>query len=54
MRCIIIITALSYDFENANHLRCTELSKSTKIRQRMVEVCGTVLLLINFVEIKKT
>ena len=35
-------------------LRCAALSKSTKMRRRMVEMCVTVILLTNFVEIKKT
>ena len=42
MRCIVFIAALAYDFENAHLLRCVGLSKSTKMRQRMV---GCVVLL---------
>ena len=54
MKCIVVIAALAYDFENIHLLRCAGLSKLTKMRQRMVELCVTVILLINFVEIKKT
>ena len=54
MRCIVVIAALAYDSENSHLLRCVAFSKSTTMRQRMVEMCGTVNLLINFVEIKKT
>ena len=52
--CIVVIAALAYDFENSHLLRCAGLSKSIKMRRRMVEMCVTVILLINFVEIKKT
>ena len=52
-KCIVVIAALAYDFENS-HLRCAGLSKLTKIRRRMVEMCVTVILLITFVEIKTT
>ena len=45
----IVIAALAYDFENSHLLRCAGLSKST-----MVEMCVTVILLTNFLEIKKT
>ena len=54
IRCIVVITALAYDFENSHLLRCAGLSKSSKVRRRMVEMCVTVLLLINFVEITRT
>ena len=52
--CIVVIAALAYDFENSHLLRCAGLSKSTKMRWRMVEMCDTVILLITFAEIKKT
>ena len=50
IRCIVVIVALAYDFENSHLLRCAGLSKSTK----MVEMFVTVILLINFVENEKT
>ena len=50
---MVVIAALAYDFENSNLLRCVGLSKSTKMRQRIVEICGTVILLINFAEIRR-
>ena len=53
-KCIGIFAALSYDFENSHLLRCAGLSDSTQMRRRMVEMCVTVILLINFVEIKTT
>ena len=53
IRCIVVIAALTYDFENS-HLRFVGMSKVTKMRRRMVEMCVTDILLINFVEIKKT
>ena len=53
-KCIVVITALDYDFENSHLLRCAGLSKSTKMRLRMVEMCVTVILRITFVEIKTT
>ena len=40
-KCIVVIAALAYDFENSHLLRCAGLSKSTKMRQRMVEMCVT-------------
>ena len=52
--CIVIIAALAYDFENSHLLPFAGLSKSTKMRRRMVEMCDTLILLINFAEIKKT
>ena len=30
IRCIVVIAALAYDFENSHLLRCAGLSKSTK------------------------
>ena len=54
IRCIVVIAALAYDFENSHLLRSAGLSRSTKMRRRMVEMCVTVILLITFVEIKKT
>ena len=54
IRCIVVNAALACDFDNSHLLRCAGLSKSTKMRCRMVEMCVTVILLINFVEIKKT
>ena len=51
--CIVVIAALAYDCENAHLLRCAGLSKSTKMRQRMAVICGIVIPLINFVEIKR-
>ena len=54
IKCIVVIAALAYDFENSHLLRCAGLSESTKMRRRMVEMCVTVILLINFVESKKT
>ena len=53
-KCIVVIAALAYDFENSHLLHCAGLSKSTKMRRRMVEMCVTVILLITFVEIKTT
>ena len=53
-KCIVVIAALAYDFENSHLLRCAGLSKSTTMRRRMVEMCVTVILLITFVEIKTT
>ena len=54
VKCIVVIATLAYDFENSHLLRCAGLSKSTKMRRRMVEMCVTVILLITFVEIKTT
>ena len=51
--CIVVITVLAYDFENSHLLRFAGLSKSTKLRRRMVEMSVTVILLINFKEIKR-
>ena len=53
-KCIVVIAALAYDFENSHLLRCAGLSKSTKMRRRIVEMCVTVILLITFVKIKTT
>ena len=52
-KCIVVIAALAYDFENSHLLSCAGLSESTKMRRRMVEMCVTVILLITFVEIKR-
>ena len=54
IRGIVVIAAPAYDFENSHRLRCAGLSESTKMRRRMVEMCVTVILLIKYVEIKKT
>ena len=51
---VLLSLQLSHMILNSHLLRCAGLSKSTKMRQRMVEMCVTVILLINFVEIKKT
>ena len=54
IKCIVVIAALAYGFESSHLLRCAGLSNSTKMRRRMVEMCVTVILLSNFVEIKTT
>ena len=54
MSCTVVIAALADDFENAPLLRSVELLTSIKMRLRMVEMCGTVIFLINFAEIKRT
>ena len=54
MRCIVVIAALACDFENSHLLRCAGFSKSTKMRQRTVEMLVDVILLITYVEIIKT
>ena len=52
-RCIVVIATLAYGFVNAYLLRCVKLSKSTKMRQRTVEMFAAVILLINYVEVIK-
>ena len=54
IRSIVVIAGFAYDFENQHLLHCAVLSKSKKMTQRMVEMCVTVILLFNFVEIKMT
>ena len=49
MLYIVIIATLDCDFVNL--LRCLRTSKSTKMRQRTVEMFVAVSLLINYVEI---
>ena len=53
-KCIVVIAALAYDFENSHILCCAGLSKLMKMRRRMVEMCVTVILLITFGEITTT
>ena len=45
--CTVAIAALTYEFGNAQLLRCVRLSKSTKMRQRTVVLIDTVILLIS-------
>ena len=51
---IVANAAFVYGFVNEYLLRCVRLSKSTKVRQRTVEMFIAVILLSNYVEIIKT
>ena len=49
-----IASSINVKVSYKDALCCAGLSESTKMRQRMVEMCVTVILLINLVEIKTT
>ena len=49
-----VVVTLAYGFVNAYLLRCVILSKSTKMRQRMIEMFVTVILPIIYMEVIKT
>ena len=51
---IIVIATLPCGFVNACLLRYVRLSKSTKMRERTVEMYVAAILLINYEEIIKT